>query len=120
MIKPAGKISQPYRRHFFKEWREFRGLTQEDAAAQMAVMDRTNLSRLERGAAPYGQKVLEAAAKLYRCKPWDILNTNPLLQGEPVDKSDIGDLSDIYRDATPEERAELLGYARGLVRRHRH
>ena len=57
MIKPAGKISQPYRRHFFKEWREFRGLTQEDAAAQMAVIDRTNLSRLERGAAPYGQKV---------------------------------------------------------------
>ena len=120
MVSPPRKNPQPYKRHFFKEWREFRGLTQEEAADQMGIMDRTNLSRLERGQAPYGQKALEAAARVYSCKPWDILNVNPLMQGEPVDRSDLGDLGELFTDATPEQRAELLGYARGLVRRQRH
>ena len=59
----AGNRLRGTSRTFLKEWREFRGLTQEDRPPQIAVMDRTNLSSLERGTDPYGQKILEAAAK---------------------------------------------------------
>ena len=88
----------------------------------MAVMDRTNLSRLERGAAPYGQKVLEAAAKLYRCKPWDILERRIRCSRASPWISPTSATSATSNQVMPprKQRAELLGYARGLVRRHRH
>ena len=60
-------------------------------------MDRTNLSKLERGTYPYSQKTLEAAAKAYGCKPEDILLVNPLLEGEPIDVDELGDLAELLR-----------------------
>ena len=73
---------------------------------------------MERGTYPYSQKTLEAAAKAYGCKPEDILLVNPLLEGEPIDVDELGDLAELFKGATPEQRAELIGYARGLIRRH--
>ena len=102
-----------YRRTFFKEWREYRELTQEQAA-EMLGMDRSNLSRLERGLIPYGQSVLEAGATAYKCDPWDLLNRNPYQSEED------SELENILRGATSEERAEIIGYARGLLQGRRH
>lgn len=73
-------------------------------------MDRSNLSRVERGHIPYSQGLLEAASFAYQCEPWDLLNVNPLKQREVVD------LTDLLRDAPPEVRAEILGYARGRLK----
>lgn len=102
--KPAPKL----RRTFLKEWRAYRRLTQEQAAERFN-MDRSNLSRVERGEIPYSQGLLEAAAEAYDCEPWDILNVNPLKEGEVVD------LSAILKLASPEDRAAIIGYARGRV-----
>jgi hypothetical protein len=35
----------------------------------------------------------------------------------PLADHDVADFTDIIRDATPEQRAEILGYARGVKRR---
>lgn len=102
--KPKPKL----RRTFLKEWREHRRLTQEQAAERLD-MDRSNLSRVERGEIPYSQALLEAAAVAYDCEPWDLLNVNPLKEGEVVD------LTRIMKQATPEQRAEIIGYARGRL-----
>lgn len=105
------QIKRPqFRRHFLREWREFRQLTQETAAERLG-MDRSNLSRIERGAVPYSQALLENAASAYSCEPWDLLNVNPLKEREVVD------LTAILRQATPEQRAEIIGFARGRIQR---
>lgn len=96
------------RRTFLKEWREKRRLTQEQAAERLNI-DRSNLSRVERGEIPYSQPLLEAAAYAYDCEPWDILNVNPLKEGEVVD------ITAIMKRASPEQRAEIIGYARGRL-----
>lgn len=86
-----------------------RKLSQEQAADRLD-MDRSNLSRIERGHLPYSQGLLEAAAFAYRCEPWDLLNVDPTKEREVVD------ISDLLKKATPEERAEILGFARGRIR----
>jgi transcriptional regulator with XRE-family HTH domain len=78
------KQTRRFRRTFLKQWREYRQLTQEQAAERIG-MDRSNLSRLERGDIPYSQGVLEAAADAYSCEPWDLLNYDPFKAGEVVD-----------------------------------
>lgn len=110
-MAPVKKHRPRLRRTFLREWREFRHLTQEQAAERLD-MDRSNLSRLERGEIPYSQGVLEAAATAYDCDPWDLLNINPTKEGEVVD------FTAILKHATPEQRAEILGYARGRIGKH--
>ena len=107
-MAPVKKPRPKLRRTFLKEWREFRRLTQEQAAERLD-MDRSNLSRVERGEIPYSQALLEAAAVAYDCEPWDVLNVNPLKEGAVVD------LTSIMKQATPEQRAEIIGYARGRL-----
>jgi transcriptional regulator with XRE-family HTH domain len=105
----VAKPRRQLRRHFFKEWRKHRNLTQERAAERLNI-DRTTLGRVENRILPYNQELLEAAAEAYQCDPWDILNVNPLVEGEVID------LTRLLRGATPEERAEIIGFARGRVR----
>lgn len=107
-MPPVKKPRHKLRRTFLKEWRTHRGLTQEQAAERFNL-DRSNLSRVERGESPYSQGLLEAAAEAYDCEPWDILNVNPLKEREVVD------LTSILKSATPEQRAEIVGYARGRL-----
>jgi transcriptional regulator with XRE-family HTH domain len=107
-MPPVKKPRQRLRRTFLKEWRIYRRLTQEQASERLNL-DRSNLSRIERGESPYNQGLLEAAAEAYDCEPWDILNVDPLKEGEVVD------LTSMLKTATPEQRAEILGYARGRI-----
>lgn len=108
-MPPVRKNRPTYRRHFLREWRDFRKLTQEQAAERLE-MDPSTLSRVERGQVPYSQGLLEAAAIAYSCEPWDLLNVDPNKEGEVVD------LTRLLKTATPEERAEIIGYARGRLR----
>lgn len=107
-MPPVRKPKPRFRRTFLKEWREYRELTQEQAAERVG-MDRSNLSRVERGEVPYSQALLEAASEAYRCEPWDLLNVNPLKEGEVID------LTSLLKGASPEMRAEIIGYARGRL-----
>lgn len=63
-------------RLYLKEWREHRGLTQEQLADRIGI-SRVMVSKIERGLNPYHQAFLEAAATALMCEPADLLVRNP-------------------------------------------
>jgi transcriptional regulator with XRE-family HTH domain len=73
---------QPLGRHYFKEWREFRGLDQEEAAQRLGI-SRTQLSKIENQKSPYSQHLLERAAEVYDCTVGDLVMPDPLSQELP-------------------------------------
>lgn len=69
-------------KHFIREWREYRQLTQERLAARLD-MSSASLSRIEAGKQPYTQDVLESIAEALTCEPADLLVRNPLDPAAP-------------------------------------
>lgn len=108
MVSAQRKSGRELRRHFLREWRDYRHLTQEQAADRVGL-DRTTLGRIENRKIAYTQPILEALAEAYMCEPWDLLNRDPFKEGEVID------LTSILRDVAPELRAEIIGYARGRI-----
>lgn len=78
--KPKPKLGTTY----LKQWREYRNLSQEVAADRIGI-SRPNLSKIENGAVPYSQPILEAAAFAYRCEVGDLLSVNPFKEGHVID-----------------------------------
>ena len=69
-------------RHFFlKEWREYRGMTQQQLA-DAADLTKGYVSNLERGQKRYNEDTLEVFAKVLRCEPWELIGRNPLADDE--------------------------------------
>lgn len=68
----------------FREWRDFRGLTQEQVAGRTGI-DNTILSKLERGKVNYTEKHLEALSHAYNCTPADLLTPPPDRSGSDDD-----------------------------------
>lgn len=97
------------RRHFIKEWRKFRGLTQQQLADRVETVV-SGISQLESGKQGYSQAMLEALAVALNCEPWDLLNVDPNKAG------DVVDLTRLLQNATPEQKAEAIGYVKGLLR----
>lgn len=64
------------RRHFIKEWRKFRGMTQEQLADQVGVAVST-ISQLESGGQGYSQATLEGLAIVLDCEPSDLISRDP-------------------------------------------
>lgn len=72
--RPAPK---PQRRpHFIKQWRKYKGLTQDQLAERIGVTGGT-ISQLETGRINYTQSIIERLAEEFRCSPGDILNVDP-------------------------------------------
>jgi transcriptional regulator with XRE-family HTH domain len=63
-------------RQFIREWREFRGLSQERLADRMGIT-RGYVSQVERGVRRYDQYFLEAAADALSCEPADLIMRDP-------------------------------------------
>lgn len=63
-------------RHFIKEWRAHRGLTQQQMADRIGI-DKSYLSKIENGKKRYDQPFLEAAAEVLRCEPADLIMRDP-------------------------------------------
>lgn len=85
----AKKHESPSRRegaphHYIKEWRKFRGLTQE-RLAERTPFTHGAISQLETGRTSYTQAMLEALAHALDCSPGDLLNVNPYMAGDVVD-----------------------------------
>lgn len=75
--RPRNLLKQPKFRHWnLKEWREHRGLTQEQLANRVD-MSIPSISRLETGQQPYSQPVLEALADALDCEPSDLVMRLP-------------------------------------------
>lgn len=116
MVRKPHKKDGP--RHFFREWREFRGYTLDQVveilqtmAADRPVGDRVgsgtprlgitkgNLSRIERGHVPYNQFLLELLADIYRASPASLIMRNPL---------EAAAIWDLWEEIQPPQRAQAL------------
>lgn len=74
--------TRPRGRHFLRQWRKHRDLTQEQASERLEIEQGT-LSKIERGLVPYNQDFLERAALAYGCEPSDLLDIDPLAPNAP-------------------------------------
>ena len=84
MAKRAANSGKGEVHHYVREWRKFRGLTQE-RLAERTPFTYGAISQLETGRTKYTQDMLEALAVALNCTPGDILNVNPFKEGEVVD-----------------------------------
>jgi transcriptional regulator with XRE-family HTH domain len=66
------------RRHFVREWRKFRGLTQEKLAEKLDTT-KANISRIENLHQGYTQDFLEACAAVLKIEPAALLTENPIV-----------------------------------------
>ena len=71
-MAPVKKELADLGRTYIAEWREARGLTQEQLAERIS-MSRSTLSKMETSDSPYTQRSLEAIAVALRCKPHELL-----------------------------------------------
>lgn len=77
------RVKEPQRRrHFIKEWRKHRGMTQERLAAEIGVAVST-ISQLETMKQGYSQPTLEAIADALDCEPADLLMRKPPNKDDP-------------------------------------
>lgn len=74
-VRPNFKSPRP--RYFFKEWRKYRGLTQEGLADIIGVTT-SSISQLETGKQGFTDSTLMALAEALNCEPADFLMRNPL------------------------------------------
>lgn len=109
-MPPTRQKKRQLRKTHLRAWRLFKNLTQEQAAERIGI-DYTTLGRIERGLVPYSQALLEAAAEAYGCEPWDLLNV------DPTKERDVVDLTGLLKQATPEDRQAIIGFARGRLSR---
>lgn len=105
MTRRTGRRIKTRRRTFFRQWRKYRGLTLE-AAAALAGMTAGNLSAMERGTQGYTQAGLEALAEAYQCDPGELLNVDPT-QGES--------LWSLWESAKPGDRQKITDIARTIM-----
>lgn len=106
-MPPIKKPQRERRRHFIKEWRDYRTLTQEQVADRIGVST-TTFGRIEGNKIPYNQDFLELAAEALRCDPWDLLHRDP---------SKDGDVVDLMRHLSERQREEAAEYIRFLAQK---
>lgn len=94
------------RRTFFKEWREFRELSQQQLADRLDTSV-ASISRIESGTQPYTQDVLEALAEALRTDPASLLMRNP---------NDPEAIWSIWDNAKPGERKMIVDIARTVTK----
>lgn len=98
---------RPRRKWFLKEWRKFRGLSQERLADRLGV-HKGDISNLENGKRRYNQDVLEALADALECEPAD------LIMRDPTDPEAFWTL---WEQASEGEREDIRRLAEVLMQR---
>lgn len=79
------------RRHYLRQWRQYRGYSLRRLADLMEsepgepITSHSNLARIERMEQPYSQEIMEAAAHALRCEVVDLLTVDPTKDGEVID-----------------------------------
>jgi transcriptional regulator with XRE-family HTH domain len=109
--RPGQQPKRQWRRQYIAAWRKHRGLSQEQLAERIGK-SRGLISQLESGTTAYTAATLAALAEALSCEPWDLLNVDPTKEGQVID------IMDLLREATPEQKAEAVGFIKGLVRRN--
>jgi transcriptional regulator with XRE-family HTH domain len=91
---------------YFRHWREHRKLTLVEVGEKIGI-SHGQLSRIERGQAPYSQPILEKLAGVYECEIVDLLIRDP---AEPES------IWSIWARAEAAERRQILTVAEALTR----
>jgi transcriptional regulator with XRE-family HTH domain len=95
-----------FRRTFIKQWREHRGLNQEQLAERLE-MTQSHLSMLENGKRGYTQETLEAIAEALQTDVASLLMRNPL-EGDAI--------WSIWDRAKPSERQMIVDIAKTVTK----
>lgn len=69
-------------KHYIREWRRFRGLTQAQLGEEVGVSSLT-IAKLESGVQPYTERYLLKMAYVFKCSPADLITRDPS-QGESI------------------------------------
>lgn len=93
--------------HYIREWRKYRGLTQEQLAERIGIT-KSYVTKIETGARRYDQPFLEAAAEVLRVAPADLIMRDP---------SDPEGLWSLWDDLTPPERQQAVDLIRVVKKR---
>jgi len=92
-----------------RAWREHRGLSQNELA-DMVDTTQSQITHLENGERALSAKWLRKLAKALRTTPGHLLDHDP--RNLPTD------IVDIWLDADPDERRQLIDMAKVIVRKH--
>lgn len=96
-------------RHYVREWREHRGLSQERLADRIDK-SRGLIAQIESGLTELTLDNMYALAEALQCgEPWDLLRVNPLKEGQVVD------ITDVLREADSSVKEKALSFVQGLV-----
>jgi transcriptional regulator with XRE-family HTH domain len=111
MPRRVGFQKRGRRQIFVKQWREFRGLSQEQLASRIDDMSAAQLSRIENAKQPYTQDFLEAAAEALQTDVASLLMRDPSKE-DPNDPNSIWSLWD---RAKPGERRQIIGLTKAIM-----
>lgn len=100
-MPPVPKPKRTRQKHFFKEWRDHLGHTQE-AVINRLGWTQSKLSRIEAGNTPYNQDDLEMLEEAYGISKELLLSVNPKKEGKVVD------LMAIFATMNEQERADAV------------
>lgn len=89
-------------RHFIREWRKAKNLTQDQLAERIGIT-KSYLSKIENFKKRYDQPFLEAAAEVIGCEPADLIMRDP---------SDPEGIWSIWDTLAPTERAQVVAIAK--------
>ena len=95
----------PKARHFVREWRRYRSLSQE-ALAERIGKSHSAISQLENGRIDYTQGMLEALADALSCEPADLLMRDP---------TQTESLWSIWDQIKPEVRVQAMRMLKALT-----
>lgn len=96
-------------RHYVREWRKYRGLTQE-RLAERTPFSTGAISQLETGRTKYTQDMLEALAEALQCTPADLLMRDPSRNGA------VWSIEDQLKTASPQKRTEVLAVVQTMLK----
>lgn len=95
------------RRHFIKEWRKHRGMTQERLAERIGVAV-SSISQLETMKQGYSQPTLEAIADALGCEPADLLMRKPPSKDDPDPNNGIWSIWENLDQPAKKQAIEIL------------
>ena len=104
----AMETSPKFRPSLIRQWRLYRGLSLRQLA-NAAGIEKSNLSKIERGLLPYGQEKLEKIAHALAT------DAASLLAREPSNSAAFWAL---WENASPRERAQIESVAKALLAAH--